>query len=143
MRFYDLTKKTEELFEKVKEETSIPQWVDFTLVGDNKLKKLCDAQKCNEYLEYVEGSNITVYFNEDLFEKLAPEQQELCIEEELTSVSVNPDNDKIKILKTDINTHSGFLRKYDDETVIRLKESEISIFEAKKLEDEEKKPTKK
>lgn len=143
MNYYEISEENENLFNEVLDATSTPQFVDFKLIGDNNLNKVCDIKKNNALVEYIDGNHLTVFVNEDIFDKLPPEQQKLVFEEELSLVNVNPDNDKIKVIKYDVNTNSGFLRKYGNETVITLQESILALFQQKKEMEEELKASRK
>ena len=129
----DSTKKT---FDEVLDRTGIPNWVEFRLFGNSKLKNIYSIKKSSELVEKLsDGINITVIINEDVYEKLDEDQQWLVMEELLTGIHVN-DNDKIIVNQPDISTHSGMLSKYGDATILKLKES-IRILFAQEEEKEQ------
>ena len=138
-KYRDVADETKNLFFDVLDNTAIPQWIEFKVLADDKLKKVCDPKKQSELVEHIsEGTNIVFLINEDIFDGLEEEYQKKEIEEELARIVVD-DNDNIKVLKYDFTTDSGFLEKYGADDVILLHLSVISLFEKKKQEEEEEK----
>jgi len=131
------------LFEEVRNDTSIPHWVMFEVLCNNKQKELYKITKLNDVVEILtEGVNFSVVLNEEIFDELPSEMQEMAIEECLAGVSVN-DSDVISLEKPNFNTHTGVLQKFGHESVITLHESIKSLYDAKKQrEDEERALTK-
>lgn len=131
------------LFEEVRNKTSIPHWVMFEVLCNNKQKELYKITKLNDVVEVLtEGVNFSVVLNEEIFDELPSEMQEMAIEECLAGVSVS-DSDAISLEKPNFNTHTGVLQKFGHESVITLHESIKSLYDAKKQqEDEEKARTK-
>lgn len=131
------------LFEEVRKDTSIPHWVMFEVLCNNKQKELYKISKLNDVIEVLtEGVNFSVVINEEIFDDLPSEMQEMAIEECLAGVSVS-DSDAISLEKPNFNTHTGVLQKFGHESVITLHESIKSLYDAKKQrEDEEKVATK-
>lgn len=131
------------LFEEVRNDTSIPHWVMFEVLCNNKQKELYKITKLNDVVEVLtEGVNFSVVLNEEIFDDLPPEMQEMAIEECLAGVSVS-DSDAVSLDKPNFNTHTGVLQKFGHESVITLHESIKSLYDAKKQrEDEEKAATK-
>ncbi|MFW6243479.1 MAG: putative metallopeptidase [bacterium] len=134
-KFVDVYPETQELFDQVLESTLIPNWVEIKLMANNSQKELYTIRKVNELFEVLtNGLSIVLILNEEIFDKLEEEQQKLVFEEALTGVHVS-DTDKISIEKYDFSTYSGMLQKHGDETMIKLKESIISLFDEKRQEE--------
>jgi len=131
------------LFDEACKKTTIPQWVMFEVLCNNKQKELYKITKLNDVVEILtEGVNFSVVLNEEIFDELPSEMQEMAIEECLAGVSVN-DSDVISLEKPNFNTHTGVLQKFGHESVITLHESIKSLYDAKKQrEDEERALTK-
>jgi len=127
------------LFEEVRNKTSIPQWINFEVLCNEKQKELYKITKLNDVVEILtEGVNFAVIFNEGILDELPAEMQDMAIIECLAGVCVN-DNDVVSLEKPNFNTFTGVLQKYGHESVIQLKESIKSLFDKKKqLEDEQK-----
>jgi hypothetical protein len=133
----------EKLFDDVREKTSIPRWIEFKVLCNDKQKELCRIVKMNDLVETLtEGLNFAVVINEEIFNELPEDMQKMAIDECLAGVSVS-DSDAVSLEKPDFNTYTGVLNKYGDDSVIRLKESIKSLFDAKKQREDEERAAKK
>jgi len=132
------------LFDSVRNKTSIPQWIIFEVLCNDKQKELYKIVKANDIIEVLtEGVNFVVVLNEEILEGLPLDMQETAIDECLAGVCVS-DSDAVSLEKPNFNTHTGVLQKYGDNTIISLHESIKSLFDDKKQrEDAEKARTKK
>jgi len=130
-------------FEEIKETTNIPHWIQFEVFSNEKQKELYKINKTNDVTEVAtDGLNFTVVFNEEILDGLPDDMQEMAVVECLTGVCVS-ESDAVSLEKPDFVTHSGVMKRYGDDSVIRFKESIKSLFDAKKQkEDEEKAATK-
>lgn len=131
------------LFYDVRDNTSIPSWVEFEVLSNSKQKELYKITKCNDIVEVIsKGINFVVVFNEEILEELPEDMQRLAIDECLAGVSVS-ESDVLSLEKPNVSTHRGVLQKYGNEPVITLHESIKSLFDAKKeREDQERAITK-
>ena len=133
----------ENLFDDVREKTNIPRWIEFKVLCNDKQRELCKIVKMNDLVETLtEGLNFAVVINEGIFDELPEDMQRMAIDECLAGVSVS-DSDAVSLEKPDFNTYTGVLNKYGDDSVIRLKESIKSLFDAKKQKEDEERATKK
>jgi len=132
------------LFDSVRNKTSIPQWIIFEILCNDKQKELYKIVKANDIIEVLtEGVNFVVVFNEEILEGLPFDMQETAIDECLAGVCVS-NSDAVSLEKPNFNTYTGVLQKYGDNTIISLHESIKSLFDDKKQrEDAEKAQTKK
>lgn len=126
-------------FEEVREKTSIPHWIVFEILSNDKQTELYKIIKSNDIVEVLtEGVNFTIVFNEEILDGLPEDMQEIAIIECLAGVNVS-ESDAVSLAKTNFNTHTGVLQKYGYESILKLDESIKSLFDAKKQrEDEEK-----
>jgi hypothetical protein len=133
-----------ELFDEVRNETSIPNWVMFEVLCNNKQKKdVCKIFKSSDILEVLtEGVNFVVIINEEILDTLPDELKRMAIMECITGVNVS-ESDSLSLDKHDFNTYTGVLQRYGHEEIIKLHESIKSLYDNKKQkEDEEKAATK-
>jgi hypothetical protein len=132
-----------QLFDEVREKTTIPQWIQFEVLNNDKQKELYKITKSSDVVEVLtEGVNFAVVLNEEILDALPVDMQEMAIEECLAGVSVN-DSDVVSLNKPNFNTHTGMLQKFGHEEMITLHESIKSLYDDKKQrEDEEKAATK-
>lgn len=132
------------LFEEVREKTTIPTWIQFEVLSNNKQKEIYKISKANDIVEILSGGvNFVVVVNEEILDELPFDMQEMVMNEALAGVGVS-DNDAVSLDKPNFNTHRSMLEHYGHEPIIRLHESIKSLYDAKKeKEDEEKARTKK
>ena len=127
----------EKLFEQVRDNTSIQNWVEFKVLCNNKQKEVCKIVKSNELVELLtEGINFVVVINEEIFRGLPDDMRRIVIDECLAGVFVS-ETDTVSIEKPDFNTYTGVLAKYGDSMIIKLHESIKSLYDAKKQKDDE------
>lgn len=127
------------LFDGVREKTTIPQWIQFEVLCNNKQKELYKIVKTNDIVEILtDGLNFAVVFNEEILDGLPDDMKEMAIVECLAGVAVS-ESDAVSLVKPDFNTYTGVLMKYGDSSVITLHESIKSLFDAKKQKEEEEK----
>lgn len=143
MAKFDLAEKElEKLFDEVRDKTSIPQWVEFKVLVNNKQKELLKLVKANDLVELLsDGLNFAIIVNADIFVQLPDEMQRIAFDELLAGVVVS-DADKLSVEKPDFNTYSGVLVKYGDAEIIKFHESVISLFDAKKQKEKKEKEAK-
>lgn len=141
--FRKIDEENEKIFDKVKENSNIPHWVEFGIFANDDLKELYQVKKMSDFNEFIsDGLNVAVIINEEIFDQLPDDQQLLSFEEALAGVIVD-ENDKIKIEKFDFTTYTGMLEKHGDETMIRLNESIKSLFDQKEEQEKQSKAEKK
>jgi len=131
------------LFEEVRQNTTIPHWIQFEVLCNDKQKELYKITKSSDVVEVItDGVNFSVVFNEEILDGLPVEMQVMAVEECLAGVAVS-DTDAVSLNKPNFNTHTGILQKFGHDDIISLHESIKSLFDAKKQqEDEEKAATK-
>lgn len=137
------TEDVVKLFDEIRDKTTIPQWIQFEVLCNNKQKELYKIVKTNDIVEILtDGINFAVVFNEEILEQLPDDMKEMAIVECLAGVSVN-ESDAVSLEKPNFNTHTGVLQKYGHEPIIVLHESIKSLFDAKKQKEDEEKAQKK
>ncbi|MFW5847352.1 MAG: hypothetical protein ACOCVF_00335 [bacterium] len=130
------TEDLENFFYSVKEITSIPEFVEFKVLVNDKQKTLFKIQKLNDLMGTItEGIDYAVIINERLYNEVPEETARLAMEEELTGVTVS-ETDTLGYEQGDFVTHTGFLMKYGNEAVVRLKEVIRSAQTKLKEEDD-------
>jgi len=129
----DVTK----LFEGIRDKSSIPQWLMFEVLCNNKQKELYKIVKTSDIVEILtDGVNFAVVFNEEILDQLPADMQEMAIVECLAGVSVS-ESDAVSLEKPNFNTHTGVLQKYGHDPIITLHESIKSLFDQKKQKEDE------
>lgn len=134
----------EKLFFDVRDKSTIPHWVEFKLLRNDKQKQVpCKLLKNNELVEVLtSGVNFVVVFNENIFSQLPDDMQRITIDECLAGVGIN-ENDVLSKNAPNFYTHTGVLQKYGHDPIITLHESIESLYDAEKQKEDEEKAQKK
>ncbi len=131
------------LFEKIRDTTTIPNWITFEVLCNNKQKQLYKIVKMSDLVEIItDGLNFAVVFNEEIFDQLTDDQKKMAIDECLAGVTVT-ESQMAQLEKPNFSTHTGVLQKYGHEPIIVLHESVKSLYDQKKQKEDEAKAAKK
>jgi hypothetical protein len=126
-------------FDEVLESKNIPHWIQIELLCNNKQKQLYRISKLNDMVEKLtDGINFAISINEEIFDQLPDDLKDIVFDECLAGVSVS-DKDVAQLEAPDFSTYTGVLQKYGHESIISLKESVKSLFDAKKQREDEQK----
>ena len=108
------------LFNSVRKKTTIPVWVQFELLSNNKQKTLYKIMKTNNVVEVMtNGVNFAIIFNELIFNELPDDMKVIAIDECLAGIYVN-NYDNIYLEKPNLNTYISILQKYCHDSIRRL-----------------------
>lgn len=134
-KIVNASEDVEKLFDAVVDDSSIPNWVVFKTLCNNKQKELIKVIKSNELVNVMsDGVDFAVIINEDVFDKLTPEYQNIALVESIGGISVS-ESDALSKNPPDFTTHTGVLAKFGDSKVIAFKESVRSVYD--KIKDDE------
>ena len=125
------------IFDEVRDGTTIPQWVEFKVLCNNKQKKdVCKLSKANEVIELLtEGINFVITINESIFDVMPDNLQRMEIDKCLAGVEIS-ESDTLSITKPDFFAHSGVIKKYGYDELTVLKESIESLYIKQKEEED-------
>lgn len=106
------------LFETIRDKTTIPQWVKFEVLFNNKQKELYKIVKMNDLVEILtDGINLVVVFNKEILEQLPKYHQEMTINECLACVCIT-ETSSISLEKPNFGTYLGILGNYGHDPII-------------------------
>jgi hypothetical protein len=136
-KFEEPFEDTQDLFNEVIKTAGLDQYVNITILANNKAKEIFKVNKANDLLKHRTGDDIIIVLNEKIFEGLTDEQRRIVIEESLASIHYDMENDKLVISKPDVVTFSGVLSKHTFDKWEALRESIKTLYAAEKqVEDE-------
>jgi hypothetical protein len=136
-KFEEPFEDTQDLYNEVIKTAGLDQYVNITILVNNKAKELFKINKANDLLKHRTGDDIIIVLNEKIFEGLTDEQRRIVIEESLASIHYDMENDKLIITKPDVVTFSGVLAKHTFDKWEALRESIKTLYAAEKqVEDE-------
>lgn len=136
-KFEEPFEDTQDLYDEVIKAAGLDQYVNITILVNNKSKELFKINKANELLKYRTGDDIIIVLNEKIFEQLTDEQRRIVVEESLASIHYDTENDKLVITKPDVVTFSGVLSKHTFEKWNVLRESIKTLYAAEKQAEDE------
>jgi hypothetical protein len=138
-KYEKASEDVESLFDSIRNKTSIPQWIVFEVLCNNKQKSnSVKIVKTNDLTGFLtDGVDFAVTINEEIFQQLPANLQEMAIDEALAGVAIS-ETDALSLAKPDFCTHSGVLHKYGNDVMV-MHESEKSLYDKKKQEEDEKK----
>lgn len=120
-KFYEISEDTQEVFESCLEATSLPKTISFKLIGNKKLKNVCELKKVNEMFNYITDKDFLIVVNEEVFDALSDDQRELAFTEVLAAVHYDSEKDKVITTTPDVNTFSGVITKYGSKEYIEYR----------------------
>jgi hypothetical protein len=129
--------ETQDLYNQLIERAGLSNYVNITILTNNKAREIFKINKANELLKYRTGDDIIIVLNEKIFDQLTQEQRVIVAEESLASIHFNTEKDKIEISKPDVVTFSGILAKHTFEKWNVLRESITTLYNAEKQEEDE------
>ena len=136
-KFEEPFEDTQDLFNEVIKTAGLDQYVNITILANNKAKEIFKINKANDLLKHRTGDDIIIVLNEKIFEGLTDEHRRIVIEESLASIHYDMENDKLVISKPDVVTFSGVLSKHTFDKWDALRESIKTLYAAEKqVEDE-------
>lgn len=133
---------TTDLYKELIDKAGLSNYVNITILTDNKAKAPYKVNKANELLKYRTGDDIIIVLNEKIFDQLTKEQQIILAEESLAGISFDMEKDKITFKATDVNTYKGVLSKYGYDVWNVLDESITTLYAAEKQAEDEAKNSK-
>lgn len=135
-KFSEVTDDTQKDFDNVLKKMNNPFTLQFLLLHNEKLKTAVKVQKVSEVYQFICKADVIVFFNETIFDKLDKSAKEILIRQELDKITVNMDSGKIKMVKPDVVTFSGILKKFGFEKVARANQLNDLVAEGNNLEQE-------
>jgi len=136
-RYEEPFEDTTDLYNKYIERAGITQFINITVLTNNKAKDIYKVNKANELLRYRTGDDIIIVINEKVLDKLDEADKEMIIEESISSIHYNLEKDKIEITRPDVVTFSGILSKHGFDKWNRVRETIKLIFESEKQTENE------
>ena len=136
-KFTEASDDISEMFEKYRKECAIPLFVQFRYLHCPSQKVVYKISKLNPLLELItDGVNFTIVVNEDVFDKLKPEQQIILINECFAGIKIS-DSDAVSLEAPTFTTHVGVLKKFGHVDVIETKETVDLIYKQMKDQADE------
>jgi len=128
-RFDKISDEVRDHFNDVYTKKSFPFKIGFKFINDSKLKQMVKVQKLSDMYQFLLEKEVLVLINEDLYDKMDEESQNILFEQELDKVSIHGETGKITMNKPDLVTFSPIMQKYGHEAVMRANQVEMLATE--------------
>lgn len=128
---------TKEMFRTVIETSDLGRVLKFDIITNNKLKEMFKVSKTNDYENLRARTDVKIFINEEVFEKLDEIQRIIVVESALAYVSYDFEKDKLTISKPDVMGHSGVISKFGDKVYLNTLEIIKEAFNSLKEQKEE------
>lgn len=125
------------LFENACKERDLDKVVKIKYLTYNKLKEIGVVAKANDREKYMNGVDVFIIINGDVFDHLEDKHKRMVIDRLMSQVSYNDSKGKVELNKPDIKGHRLYFDKYGYTNHIELEDLIKSILEQKKETEEE------
>lgn len=113
--------------------------VNITVLTDNKAKEIFKVNKANKLLQYRTGDDVIIVLNEKIFEQLEEPQRLIVVEESLSAISYDSENDVLEVSAPDVKTFKGVLKKHTYAVWEVVQESISTLYQVEKDEEQARK----
>ena len=117
-KYYELSEDTQNLFMGIVKKKSLNE-ISFQFIGNDSQKMLIKISKLSDQYEFLLKNHILVSINEPLMIKFDAESIDILFEQEINKIHFDMEKNKIKLIKTDINTFSTMKKKWGIEKISR------------------------
>jgi hypothetical protein len=138
-KFEEPFEDTQALYNQAIDNAGLSNYVNITILANNKAKEIFKVNKAGELLKHRTGDDVIIVINESVLEQLTPEQQLIVVEESLAAISYDNEKEAVVISKPDVTTFSGVLSKHTFATWDVLRESIKSVYHSIKEEEDARK----
>ena len=136
-QYLEVLEETKTIFDEAIVAAGLDKYIDIKILANNDLKEIGKASKANDIVKYMNSIDVIIVLNEDIFDQLEEHQRLMKAEEILAGIVFDPETSKLTIKKGDVQTYSGFLRKYGYDTFEVMEESIKTFFNVKNNKGEE------
>ncbi len=120
--YYEVSDEFANIFESIWKTTYLPVDLKYRLVGNAKLKNGVKIIKLNDLQCYLTQQELIIEVNEIELNKLDEKAMMIILNQEVCKITVDMNNGKIKLIKPDVVTFSGVIKKYGLDDVMRANE---------------------
>lgn len=130
-KFSELSLENENVMNEALVKSGLDHVINVKFLGDDRQKTIYKVQKSNALVKFETNNDVYVILNELIFDQLEEWQKIMVAEESLACLSFNYEKDKLDIKKGDVQTFSGFLKKYGYDRYEVLTESIKTLYNVK------------
>lgn len=139
-KFGKVSEETQELIDRIGNETGVIRMMDIKAVNTPKSKKVIEVKRCPPLGEYVAEKRdvVCIIVYEKAFERLSDEQQEILMKDAFNTINYDMEKDKIVIGCPQIVVSCDGRAKWGDKLVDAAEAAVLTIQQVAEEEKEEK-----
>ena len=139
-KFGKVSEETQELIDRIGNETGVIRMMDIKAVSIPKSKKVIEVKRCPPLGEYVAEKRdvVCIIVYEKAFERLSDEQQEILMKDAFNTINYDMEKDKIVIGCPQIVVSCDGRAKWGDKLVDAAEAAVLTIQQVTEEEKEEK-----
>lgn len=134
-KYSDVGDDTKKFFNDLLKSMNTTYSLNYVLINNSKLKTAVKVQKVSDIYQYISNSDIIVSFNENIFDVLDDTAKSILLKQEIDRIHVDLDSGKIKLVKPDVVTFSGIIKKYGLDKVARANQLNELMKEGEDLNE--------
>lgn len=120
-QFDEVVESTQDMFDEVIRISELDIVLTFKILRVEKQKEVIVPKKATPIVKYLNDIDVFFFVNDEVFDRLQDIHKRYLVEEAVARLSHNPENDKLTILKGDVETFQLLLRKYSLDTYEGMK----------------------
>jgi hypothetical protein len=118
----EVSEETQKLFNTVYEKSMLENYIEIKILANNKQKQITKIQKENDVNLYLTKVDLVLVINDEALDSLDETQKVIVMEEAFAQIHYDTEKEKIVMIKPDVTTMSGIIRKYGIDEYMRLQE---------------------
>ena len=134
-KYSEVGDDTKKFFNDLLKSMNTTYSLNYVLLNNSKLKAAVKVQKVSDIYQYISNSDIIVSFNENIFDVLDDTAKSILLKQEIDRIHVDLDSGKIKLVKPDVVTFSGIIKKYGLDKVARANQLNELMKEGEDLNE--------
>jgi hypothetical protein len=132
-KFSEIGDDTKKFFNDLMKSMNTSYSLKYVLLNNSKLKNAVKVMKVSEIYQHISNAEIIVLFNENIFDVLDDTAKSILLKQEIDRIHVDLDSGKIKLIKPDVITFSGIIKKYGLDKVARANQLNELVKEGEDL----------
>lgn len=133
-KYSEISDETKKFFNNLMKSMNTSYSLKYVLLNNSKLKTAVKIQKVSEIYQHISNTDIIVSFNENIFDVLDETAKNILLKQEIDRIHVDLDSGKIKLIKPDVITFSGIIKKYGLDKVARANQLNELMKEGEDLD---------
>jgi len=137
-KYIDVDSDYEEMFQEAFMTKELDMILTLKVIAVDKQKDVIKPTKASDVVRYLNGIDVFMFLNQEVFQKLEEVSQRVLVEEAIAQIKFDVEKEKLTIDKGDIHTPSLFLKKHTLDTYLAVQQNVSQVLEQMKEEKNDK-----